>query len=86
MGDMADFVLDQLFDPDFDNDYELDGFHNVMYNNETGEMEGPYSSTKFKTCRACGITQLVWSRHKKKWRLFTTGGKLHQCKVNPLKE
>lgn len=67
---MADHVLSQI---------EFSVYNG--YEDDSG-YEQP---AKYKTCRCCGITGLHWAKHNNKWRLFESG-KLHNCKVNPLKE
>jgi hypothetical protein len=82
MGDMADWALEQLFDPDFE-DYEdcseepIDGFDNVMRNDD-GSITGP-GHKKEKTCNRCGEPGLHWEQSDYGWRLHHASGLLHCC-------
>jgi len=89
MGDMADYLLENIYD-EYDpwerefgipSDVRLDGFDNLMMN-EDGSFVGPRGSARTKTCRCCGTTELVWGRHGGRWLLHDSNG-VHQCPTNP---
>jgi len=78
MGEMADFILQDMMD------YET--LWGPEYEPEDQSFLGG------KTCRCCGAKYLVWGKWKgDQWRLFEshndgTAAKIHRCPVNPLKE
>jgi len=73
MGEMADFLNDQIMDTLEASD--LDGWEQ--------EEEGPFPEPT-KTCRCCGKEGLKWGFEYGKWRLFDRGV-IHKCPKNPLK-
>ena len=72
MGDMADFLIEQIED--------MAGFLDDM-----DHMDDNYQYTVAdKRCRCCGEGGLRWGQVDGKFRLFK-GEKLHMCPVNPLR-
>lgn len=87
MGEMADFVLDQILAEELEEGPEIeseDGYPSRRPPLRFG-TERQLSNWR-KTCRCCGTTDLVWNQHQGRWRLFTLEGTIHQCPKNPLKE
>jgi hypothetical protein len=87
MGEMADYTLEQLkSEPWYPDGIEhSDYFANIMYDEEAGIYEGPFSSSAGKTCRCCGRAGLYWKKRLGKWRLHDGRG-VHRCPQNPLTE
>ncbi len=69
MGDMADYLLDQMWDDPFAEEEREDG-------------DGPAQSAK--VCRNCKTGGLHWEKIDKNWRLFGADDKIHVCAVRPL--
>lgn len=90
MGEMADLLIDSMFDED---EHGLCGMDNLMYFEESNSFIGPGRIKKGVTCRCCGTNNLFWYKEENgKWRLherynlrLKLGG-LHYCPVNPLRE
>jgi len=67
MGEMADMLLDQMWDEDEDCDPEHHG-------------GGKHPNPRLKVCKFCGMEGLDWGKDKSgKWRLFEDHI-LHVCK------
>ena len=64
MGEMADYILDQMFDED-DGWYEPDL-----------EDEYAYHNIRCKYCHKAGF---YWIETNSGWRLHTKTGKIHEC-------
>lgn len=68
MGDIADYILDQAFDP--------------WDETEEGgrEYEDGFYFSDNKRCKYCGASRLRWATTGGKWRLFDAKGRVHECK------
>jgi hypothetical protein len=64
-------------------DYYLE--QEIMFGDFCDEYE-EFEFPPLVTCRCCEKSRLHWETKDNKWRLFNSKGKLHNCKVNPLKE
>lgn len=78
MGEMADFVVEQI--QNSHDDWESDMIEE--------ELDGPFPAPT-KTCRQCGRAGLHWQISKTSggWRLYHKDGTIHNCskkfKPNP---
>ena len=86
MGDMADMVLQDIFDSeDAISDYRR-GAMTIEEAYERGiidELGADLTPIVTRTCRCCGKTGLRWDKFELKWRLFD-GASLHRCPKVPL--
>ena len=71
MGDIADDLIDRLYDDDW---YPSDE-----------DQEGPWDDDR--TCRVCGKGRLRWGREGNRWRLFDMNKReQHECPgIDPTK-
>jgi hypothetical protein len=72
MGDIADDIIDSMFD-DFltDADEWDDSYQN------------PFYRPQLKSCRNCGTDGFHWEKTEKGWRLFDAKGLIHSCRPKP---
>mgnify|MGYP003428698129 CR=1 FL=1 len=75
MGDIADSILDQMFDPAFDDQLEEGEDY---YYDPSNHNPIRFSSQQTKTCRYCKKTGLHWEETENGWRLADETG-LHTC-------
>ncbi len=82
MGDGADDALDRISDIIRYEGFEIDGFDNVMYNEEDGSFSTPSSGNGTCQCKYCKADGLTWKQLVNgKWRLADDKtGELHSCK------
>lgn len=90
MGDMADYVLQQI---ELYEEHYFDWVVGSMSNEDAMDcgildengilVKG--TTKKKKTCRYCNEAGLHWENYKGSWRLFSSKG-IHNCPINPLKE
>lgn len=88
MGEMADWILDQLMDDEDDRFlYRMGGMsHAEAYDSGIIDELGWYShqpmvlgKPAMKTCKHCGKTGLHWKDTGSGWRLATADDELHTC-------
>ena len=74
MGEMADWMLEQMDDALGD------------YSGEFDEWWAPecYRQKKIPTCKYCGATPLKWKNIAGRWFLHEKTGEVHDCPKNPL--
>lgn len=82
MGDMADLLLEQMWDED---DGGVNGYDNLMYDEDTNSYYGPGRRSKSKpVCRYCGKKNLYWQQYNNRWLLYESDDKVHNCPKHPL--
>lgn len=64
MGDMADELINSIMDMDFEGGRE--------YANR-------WIPERYKACRGCGESGLLWARVEDRWRLVDKKGRIHYC-------
>lgn len=76
MGEYADMLIDEIYDSyhDYECDYECDDYPPSLVR----------KTKKFPTCKYCLKPNLIWKQVDKKWFLYETNEKIHDCPRNPL--
>ena len=68
MGDIADWLVDQAMDAEFDPFYHESDYY-------------PSAPKTKPTCKRCGKTNLIWAEDFKGWRLYENYDVLHVCQT-----